>query len=226
MPIRSVPFVLTLVLATAAGARPALSQVMARPLLSMGVGAAVNCAGSNDGIPVLPCTRWGEPTPGVHPRLFVDARPRERVLLSLSAGTLRLAQRSYDVTTATPHETWRVTRAARTSWHLTATAAYVGGAPTHRVRGFIGGGAIGFWDRVSLVASHESGGAQLARTPSDGSTGAGAAFTTGFLVTGPGRWIGKVSYLLASHMADADRSDGGWRHEVTFGVAWRLRASR
>jgi hypothetical protein len=54
-------------------------------------------------------------------------------------------------------------------------------------------------------------------------SGIGTVLTAGALVRGGRRWSGKVTYLLASEMADPNRSDGGWRHELSLGVGWHVR---
>ena len=54
-------------------------------------------------------------------------------------------------------------------------------------------------------------------------SGIGTVLTAGALIRGGQRWSGKVTYMLASEMADAGRSDGGWRHEIAFGLGWAVR---
>jgi hypothetical protein len=210
----------TLVVATLS--TTATAQPPSPPLLTAGVGIAVNCPGANDGIPVLPCTRWGEATPGLHPRALIDVRPYDRLLVSLTVGALRVRGSTYEATGPTPAETWSISRSGRTSWHVATTVAYVGGAPSHAVRGFIGGGLLAYRDPVVVsITGNTPPPAWL-----DGvvaRSGIGTVLTAGALVRGGRRWNGKLTYLLASEMADANRSDGGWRHELSLGVGWHVR---
>ena len=203
-------------LSTATAAQPP-----APPLVIVGAGVALNCPGANDGLPVLPCTRWGESTPGIHPRVFVDVRPFDRLLVSLTAGALRVRARAHEAAGSTPAETWMVRHSGRTSWHVASTAAYVGGGPGHAVRGFIGGGLLAYRDPVNITITGDSPPPWLDAVPVR--SGIGTVLTAGALIRGRQRWSGKVTYMLASEMADAGRSDGGWRHEIAFGLGWAVR---
>lgn len=201
---------------------PATAQPVSSnaPLVTVGAAVAFNCPGANDGIPVLPCTRWGEQTPGPHPHVYVDWRPFDRLLVTTTFGSLRFRRIERSFSSAPRDTQYTLVVPARTAWHLSTTAAYVGGGASHRVRGFVGGGLILFRDPRREEVRPE--GARLFSSDDD-SSGVSPLFTAGALFTLAGRFDGRVAYSLIERMALQPNADGGWRHDVSLGVGWHVR---
>jgi hypothetical protein len=205
----------------AVGPAVAVAQPTAAPLVSVGAAIAISCPGSYDGIPTLEldCGERREGAPGPYVRPYVSFRPADRLLVTATVGYVRMPDAETGVYDDGIRPPVTLFVAERTAWHVHATAAYVGGEPTHPVRAFVGGGLVYFRDpaRQVLRGSVPAGVVGFVdekRSAIDG------VFTTGLLIRGRGPLAGRVSYTLAEQLATTTVSDGGWRHEIGFGLEW------
>ena len=205
-----------------AGIAPA--QPAREPRVTVGAAVAASCPGTNDGIPTLDlaCGLDAEGAPGPYLRPYASFRPTDRLLVTSTLGYVRFPRLERTVYDDGIRPAIGIVVPSRTAWHVHATAAYVGGARAHPVRGYVGGGLVFFRDPVqsAFVPAEPSPSYNLIPPRRSGIDG---VFVTGVLVRLPGRLEGRLTYTLAEQVAAALVADGGWRHEVGVAVGWGVR---
>jgi hypothetical protein len=209
----------TWMVAPGAGAQ---AQPVARPALSVGAAVAVDCLGYAEDTPMPPVcggTRYASPGPYLRP--YVSLRPVDRLLVTASAGYVQSPRSESPLCCPLSGSLPRGVEIQheRTTWHGVFTAAYVTGRPSHPLRAFVGGGGLVFSDVIEVESLPREG---PSTTVSTADTGLAGVFTTGALWRVNDHLEGRVSYMLARRMTAPGRPDGGWRHEVAVGLAWRF----
>ena len=141
------------------------NTVQAQPapprLFTAGAAIAISCPGAYDDIPVpeAACSEPLEGAPGPYVRPYLTMRPTDRLIVTTTVGTLRMPALHREVYNDGRTPPVVLVAADRTAWHVHTTAAYVGGAPVHPVRAFVGAGVVYFHDpiRQSLMGAGRSG---------------------------------------------------------------------
>jgi hypothetical protein len=195
-------------------------QPSPRPFTA-GVSIAISCPGAYDDIPVpeADCSERLDGAPGPYARPYLTVRPTDRLMVTTTVGTLRMPAFQREV--YNDGRTPPVVAAApgRTAWHVHTTAVYIGGAPIHPVRAFVGAGIAYFHDPIqqSLTGSMPPWVGDIVDRRRTGLTG---VFATGILIRMPGRLEGRATYTLAPRLATSTTGHDGLRHEFAFGVGW------
>jgi hypothetical protein len=214
-------FIAGCVLALALSGNTAQAQQGSPRLVTAGAAIAISCPGGYDDIPVpeADCSERLDGAPGPYARPYLTVRPTDRLMVTTTVGTLRMPALEREVYNDGRSPPVVLVATGRTAWHVHTTGAYVGGAPVHPVRAFVGAGIVYFHDpiRQSLTGSMpEWVGEIVARRR----TGFAAVFATGILMRMPARLEGRVTYTLAPRLAASTSGRDGLRHEFAFGLGW------
>ena len=191
------------------------------PRITLGLGAAWNCLGSVEEIPLpyLVCNLARDGAGGPYARPYVSVRPLDRLLVTGTLGYVTAGRQEWSLCCllSGSRPLGFAIQPGRTAWHGQLTGAYVTGAPTHPVRAFVGSGITIFSDTI-VTEVRPIGGPQT-RQVRDAS-GVAGLFTTGALVRVGDRVEARLTYTLAQRMAASNRPDSAWRHEFGVGIGW------
>jgi hypothetical protein len=214
-------FVAGSMLALGLSSHTVLAQQPSPRLFTAGAAIAISCPGAYDDIPVpeADCSDPLEGAPGPYARPYLTVRPTDRLIVTTTVGTLRMPAIHREVYNDGRTPPVGLVAADRTAWHVHTTAAYVGGAPVHPVRAFVGAGIVYFHDPIRQSRTGSSSqwvGDIIDRRR----TGLAGVFATGILMRMPGRLEGRATYTLAPRLATSTTGNDGLRHEFAFGLGW------
>jgi hypothetical protein len=190
-------------------------------LFTAGAAIAISCPGAYEDIPVpeADCGERLEGAPGPYARPYLTVRPVDRLMVTTTVGTLRMPaiQREVYNDGRTPPAV--LVASDRTAWHVHTTAAYVGGAPVHSFRAFVGAGIVYYHDplRPSIAGSRPEWVGDIVDRRR---TGLAGVFTAGVLMRMSARLEGRATYTLAPRLATSTTGRDGLRHEFAFGLGW------
>ena len=218
---RAVRFVTACLLTLGLSGNVVQAQPASTRLFTAGAAIAISCPGAYDDIPVpeADCSEGVDGAPGPYLRPYLTVRPTDRLIVTTTVGTLRMPALHREVYNDGRTPPVALVAASRTAWHVHTTAAYVGGAPVHPVRAFVGAGVVYFHDpiRLSLTGTMPTWAGDLVDRRRTGFAG---VFATGILWRMPGRLEGRATYTLAPRLATAPMGNDAWRHEFAVGLGW------